>query len=82
MRRHFRFWLRRHYDNDLSAFRAAWNNPHLSFDAAEVPSAEEQLQSKLYTFRDPARERNVIDYYRCLADLSSDLLIDFCRAVK
>ena len=82
MRRHFRSWLRRHYDNDLSAFRAAWNNPHISFDAAEVPSAEEQLQSKLYTFRDPARERNVIDYYRCLADLSSDLLIDFCRAVK
>ena len=82
MRRHFRFWLRRHYDNDLSAFRAAWNDPHISFDAAEVPSAEEQLQSKLYTFRDPARERNVIDYYRCLADLSSDLLIDFCRTVK
>ena len=82
MRRHFRLWLRQQYNNDLAAFRAAWNNPQISFDTAEVPSAEEQLQTKLYTFRDPARERNVIDYYRCFADLSSDLVIDFCRTVK
>ena len=49
---------------------------------AEVPSADEQLQARLYTFRDPARERNVIDYYQCFADLSADLVIDFCRTVK
>jgi len=82
MRRHFRSWLRRHYADDLSALRAAWNDPGISFNTAEVPSAEQQLQAKLYTFRDPARERNVIDYYWCFADLTSDLLIDFCRAVK
>jgi hypothetical protein len=82
MRRHFRSWLRRHYASDLAAFRAAWNDPQISFDAAEVPSAEQQLHTRLYTFRDPARERNVIDYYRCVAELSSDLLIDFCCTVK
>jgi hypothetical protein len=82
MRRRFRSWLRRHYANDLAAFRAAWNDPRISFDTAEVPSAVEQLQTRLYTFRDPARERNVIDYYRCFAELSSDLVIDFCRTVK
>jgi hypothetical protein len=82
MRRHFRSWLRRQYASDLAAFRAAWNNPRISFDTAEVPSAEEQLQTKLYTFRDPAQERNVIDYYRCFAELSSDLVIDFCRTIK
>ena len=82
MRRHFRSWLRRQYASDLAAFRAAWNNPQISFDTAEVPSAEAQLQTKLYTFRDPAQERNVIDYYRCFAELSSDLVIDFCRTVK
>ena len=62
--------------------RAAWNNSGISFEAAEVPSAPEQLQARLYTFRDPARERNVIDYYQCLADLSADLVIDFCRTAK
>jgi hypothetical protein len=82
MRRHFRSWLRRQYGDDLAAFRVAWNDPRISFDTAEVPSAEQQLHTRLYTFRDPARERNVIDYYRCYADLSSDLLIDFCRTVK
>ncbi|MGD0124729.1 MAG: hypothetical protein ABSF46_05170 [Terriglobia bacterium] len=82
MHRHFRSWLRRHYGDDLSAFRAAWNDPGASFDTAQIPTADQQLQARLYTFRDPARERNVIDYYRCFADLTSDLLIDFCRTVK
>ena len=82
MRQHFRRWLRSQYHNDLAAFQAAWNNPRITFETAEVPSAEEQLQTRLCTFRDPARERNVIDYYRCFADLSSDLVINFCRTVK
>jgi hypothetical protein len=82
MRRHFRSWLRTQYYDDAGAIRAAWNNPRITFEAAEVPTAEEQLQARLYTFRDPAREQNVIDYYRCFADLSSDLVIDFCRTVK
>jgi hypothetical protein len=82
MRRHFRSWLRLTYHDDLAEFRAAWHNPGINFETAEVPSAEQQLQTRLYTFRDPARERNVIDYYQCVADLSADLVIDFCRTVK
>ena len=82
MRRYFRAWLRRQYHDDVSEFQAAWNNPKTTFETAEVPTAEEQLQAKLYTFRDPARERNVIDYHRCFADLSGDLVVDFCRTVK
>jgi hypothetical protein len=82
MRRHFRSWLQSQYHNDLATFRAAWNDPRITFDTAEVPSAEAQLETKLYTFRDPARERNVIDYYACFADLSADLVIDFCHTVK
>ena len=82
MRRHFRSWLRHTYHDDLAEFRAAWHNPGINFEVAEVPSADEQLQARLYSFRDPARERNVIDYYQCLADLSADLVIDFCRTSK
>jgi hypothetical protein len=82
MRRYFTAWLRRQYNNDLSSFRTAWNKPDVTFDTAGVPPADEQIQSRLYTFRDPGRERNVIDYYRCLAELCSDLVIDFCRTVK
>ena len=82
MRRYFRGWLRRRYGNDVQALRAAWNRPEVTFATAEVPSAEEQLHARLYTFRDPAHERSSIDYFRCFADLSSDLVIEFCRTVK
>jgi len=80
MRRHFRDWLRDEYHNDLSAFRAAWNKPTIHFESAEVPSAEAQLPAKRYTFRDPLAEQNVVDYFRCLAELCADCVIDFCRA--
>jgi len=82
MRRHFRDWLRRKYNNSAPLFRAAWGNPDLSFELAEVPAAAAQLEAKKYTFRDPAVEQNVIDYYECLAELCADCLIDFCRTVK
>jgi hypothetical protein len=82
MRRRFRSWLCQTYHDDPAEFRAAWHNPAIDFEMAEIPSAEEQLGTRLYTWRDPARERNVIDYYRCLADLSADLVIDFCHTVK
>ena len=82
MRQHFRSWLRQKYHNDPAELRAAWNSASVTFETAEVPSADEQLHSKFYTFRDPARERNVIDYFCCFAELSADLVIDFCRTIK
>ena len=82
MRRHFRDWLRRSYGGDEAAFRRAWNDPRASFETAEVPKAEEQLLARGYTFRDPRTERNVVDYFRCLADLCAEAVIDFCRAAK
>ena len=82
MKRHFRKWLREHYNNDESALRKAWNKPEVSFDIAEVPSGIEQFETKHLTFRDPKQEQNVIDYYHCLADLCGSLVVDFCHTVK
>ena len=82
MRRHFQAWLRQCYHDDVSVLRAAWNDPRITFDTAQVPSAAAQLQTTHFTFRDPACEQHVIDYYRCVADLCADLVIDFCRTVK
>jgi hypothetical protein len=82
MRKHFRAYLGEKYNNDIAALRMAWGNPEISFETAEVPSAGEQLHAKNYMFRDPGSERNVIDYFQCLADLCSDVIIDYCRAVK
>lgn len=81
MRRHFRGWLRRQYGAD-APLQAAWGNPSVTLDTAEVPAAEAQLNSRIGLFRDPARERNVIDYYLCLAELVADDLVEFCQTVK
>ncbi len=82
MRRHFREWLRARYQNDRARLRDAWHNPSVSFETAEVPAAKDQLNARRYIFRDPLLEMRTIDYFRCLAELSADAVIDFCRTVK
>jgi hypothetical protein len=82
MRRHFRKWLYQRYSGDLEALRAAWGDTGVTFETAEVPPAEQQFGPRYETFRDPGRDGNVIDYYRCLADLSAELVIEFNRTVK
>ncbi len=82
MRRHFRAWLRGRYRGDAGTLAAAWNAPGTTFDDAEVPTGDMQRTTTLMHFRDPAKEQRVVDYYRCLAELSADCVIDFCAAVK
>ena len=82
MRRYFRAWLRRQYGEDEGALRAAWDDPGASFASAEVPSFAAQHVTTQLHFRDAARERPVIDYYRALAELTAERLIGFCRTVK
>jgi hypothetical protein len=82
MKIHFRDWLRKTYQADVRALQTAWAKPGITFDTAEAPTAEQQLTTTQYTFRDPQKEQQVVDYYRCLAELCADLLIDFCTTVK
>jgi hypothetical protein len=82
MLQHFQSWLRTTYQNDESSLKKNWGNANVTFNTARVPAASEQFNAKLYTFRDPQTEKAVIDYYRCLAELSADLCIDFCSTIK
>ena len=82
MQTHFRKWLRKHYKDDVNALKKAWANPDITFETASVPSVKEQLNTTGGTFRDPAKEQGVIDYYRCFAELNAEVFIDFCRTVK
>lgn len=83
MRRYFREWLGGHYRGDIASLRRAWRHaPSVTFETAEVPAAERQLEARLYTFRDPAAEQDVIDYFAALAELCADAVIDLCRTVK
>jgi hypothetical protein len=82
MHGYFHNWLKRRYQNDVSRFREAWHAPSVTFETAAVPKAERQLEAQLYTFRNPAAEEDVIDYFRALAELCAEAVIDLCRTVK
>lgn len=82
MRRAFRQWLRQHYGDDVAALRAAWNDGEVTFETAEVPLTEEQVQTTHYLLRDPRREQKTIDFYACYADVAADAMIGLCRTVK
>ncbi len=82
MRRHFRSWLSARYGTD-SALQAAWADPKATLDNAEVPTYDEQSNTTSgRVFRDPQRERKVIDYYECLSELCADDLLSFCRTMR
>ena len=66
----FRAWLRRRYGDDESALREAWNDRNVSFEAAVVPTPQQQEHATCHRYRDPRREMQVIDYYQCVRDRS------------
>ncbi len=82
MRRHFRGWLHERYQGDDAALQAAWADPTMTLATAEVPTHEMQSTTTAHTFRDPRRERRVIDYYECLAEVAADDLIGFCQTIR
>ena len=82
MRWRFREWLLAQYDGDVKALREAWRNPGVAFETADVPSGDTQRATTHMHFRDPAVERPVVDYLTNLADLSAELVIEFCRTAK
>ena len=62
MRRHFRSWLAAKYRTD-AALQAAWANPEVTLATAEVPSAEQQLGTRLHPVRDPAQAQHLVDLF-------------------
>lgn len=83
MRDHFRRWLGLRYKDDLSAFRKAWANEVVTFATAEAPTHEDQSGTTTgHSFRDPALDRRIIDFYTCFSELCADDLIAFCQTVR
>ena len=79
--RAFRRWLRAKY-RTAEALRAAWDDPHVDFDHAPVPSQEARQRGRERTFRDPATEMPVIDWYLFYNELIPDTIDGFARAAK
>jgi hypothetical protein len=72
--RAFRDWLRAKY-RVADALRRAWNDPRADFDSAVVPSqAAREAGRNERTFRDPATQMPVIDWYLFYNDLVPDTM--------
>ncbi len=80
--RAFRDWLRTKY-RTAAALQTAWNDPHAEFEKVIVPSpAARETGRNQRTFRDPAAEMAVIDWYLFFNELIPDTIDHFARAAK
>jgi len=76
----FRSWLSRKYASD-SAVQRAWNDPDVTLQRAQIPSFE-RLRSEGPFLRDPAIERQLIDYNHFTSDMVADAIVHFARVTK
>jgi len=80
--RAYRDWLRAKY-RTADALRRAWGDPRAEFEKVKVPSqAAREAGRNQRTFRDPATEMPVIDWYQFYNDLVPDTMEVFLRAAK
>ncbi|MBU4459625.1 MAG: beta-galactosidase [Verrucomicrobia bacterium] len=77
----WRTWLRTKYGTD-DALRRAWGRPDATLDEAPVPPAAERHASPAGTFRDPVRERHLIDFAAYQQDAMADCVCELARAVR
>lgn len=77
----FRKYLQQKYESD-KALQKAWNNPYVSIADSIVPGLDERKNNTDGIFRDPEKERNIIDYYDCQHKLVADSIVHFCKTIK
>lgn len=76
----FRNWLRRKYGSD-QALRTAWGDAEVTLDSAQMPSNERRHDEGPF-IRDPATDRQVIDFNQFISDMVADAIIYFARVTK
>ncbi len=78
----FRKWVHNKYGGRIQAVRRAWHEPISSFDDIVVPSERERRRTRLGAFRDPKRERKLIDFFEYAQIAMVEPLETFARIIK
>ncbi|MDX2021672.1 MAG: hypothetical protein SF187_15625 [Deltaproteobacteria bacterium] len=81
MTAYFRGWLQNKYRTD-AALQAAWADPSVTFASARVPGSAARNQTSDGVFRDPQKERYVMDYFEAQHSVVADDVIYFDGLVK
>lgn len=79
--RAWRLWLQARYQTD-AALRAAWRDENASLTTVAVPSAKLRHASPGGVFRDPDRERQLIDWAEFQQQAMSDCVRELARAAR
>lgn len=80
-RQSFRRYLQHKYADD-AALRQAWHRPEVKLATAEVPPPRRLHETATGYFRDPATERDVIDWLECLSDNNITDIVSLAEAAK
>lgn len=81
MSKGFARWARGRYGT-VAALRQAWGSATVTFEQITVPTKEEQLHTGIGLFRDPRRERRVIDYFEFKQVAMEEPLEMMARVIK
>jgi len=81
MTSYFRKWLKNKYKN-IESLQQSWGNSSISFDNAQVPNTIERNTLSQNFFRDPVKERNVIDYFEAQHQVLAEAILHFSKTVK
>ena len=80
--KYFVSYLKRIYNNDLSALNRAWKKNYSSFDEVEIPSPQRRKESDRAEFRTPFAYQPEIDLADSVSCLIADNVAVLCRTVK
>jgi len=75
----FRVWLQQKYQTD-AALQAAWHQPQVTFETAQVPAAKRRQESAF--FLDPKIEQDIADYNRFHSEGVVDTLDEYAKALR
>jgi hypothetical protein len=81
MQTYFRNWLKKKYKTN-EALCKAWGRNDITFETAEIPGSKERNYTSYGVFRDPAKERNVIDYFEAQHLVVAEDILHFCKVIK
>jgi hypothetical protein len=77
----FRQYLRVKY-SAVEALRAAWHNPTVTFETAEIAPKTAKTRPDWGVFFDPAKSQQVIDSFDLESEVIADTIAYFCKVVK
>lgn len=76
----FRNWLKNRYSNNQAYLQRAWKNHSVSFEAAKPADISGSIKEQRW--RDPNKERHIIDTFRFHAATMADNIAWFCNIIK